>query len=174
MGLVACAAIALIALLVGAFVATQFGPGGLMSDVRPGAEAPDFEVPTLGGESIKLSDYRGRPVVLNFWATWCPPCIVEIPLLVQAEADYADENLALIALNAGQTSEHIRSFFDEQGIDMPVALDPGKDVYELYGVVGLPTTVWIDRDGVVSAVELGVLTPELIDGYMSELLEPGR
>jgi peroxiredoxin len=174
LGLAACAAVTLIVLLVAAFTATQFGPGGVLSDVRPGSPAPDFEVPTLDGGELRLSDHRGRPVVLNFWATWCPPCVLELPLLIEAESRYADEGLVVIAMNAGQTPEHIDWFLDQQGIDMPVAIDPGRDVYELYGVVGLPTTIWIDRDGNVNAVELGVLTTDLIDEYVSELVEQTR
>ena len=170
----ALAAVGLILLLVGAWAATQFGPGGIMSDVRPGAEAPDFEVPLLDGGTVRLSEYRGRPVALNFWATWCPPCILELPLLIQAGEDYGDGaggGLAVLALNAGQTREHIEWFIEDHSLEVPpVALDPGRKVYEMYGVVGLPTTVWIDDDGVVSAVELGVLTPELISSYMEELV----
>lgn len=162
-------AAALIVLLVLAFVWTQFGPGGALSRVRPGRPAPDFDVPMLGGGRISLAELEGRPVALNFWATWCPPCVIELPLLQEAERRHADVGLAVVALNAGQHHEYLEGFMAERGLDIPIALDPGKDVYERYRVVGLPTTVWIDADGVVRAIELGVLTNDKIDAYVAQL-----
>lgn len=169
--LVACVAITAIVVLGGAYAVMQFGPGGMMSDVRPGAAAPAFEVPRLDDGALRLADYQGRLVALNFWATWCPPCVEELPLLVAAEQRYEDAGLSVIALNAGQTREHIRRFLDGRDLDdLPVAIDPDRDVYEAYRVVGLPTTVWIDRDGRVFAVEVGGLTDEVIDRYVRDML----
>ena len=104
---IACGAMGVILLLGGAYVAMQFGPGGLMSDVRSGSPAPQFDVPALSDGTIRLEDYDGQLVALNFWATWCPPCVEELPMLVEAEARHADEGLAVVALNAGQTRAHI-------------------------------------------------------------------
>lgn len=169
---VACLAISSIVLLAAAYGIMQFGPGGIMSDVRAGKPAPDFEVQTLDGGTIRLEDYEGKLIALNFWATWCPPCVQELPLLDQAQERHADAGLAVIAMNAGQTRKHVTSFLDGRDLDdLPVAMDPGREVYEAYGVVGLPTTVWIDREGNVYAVEIGGLTQEVIDKYVAEMLE---
>lgn len=174
LSLAACGAIGMILALVGAWGWSQSGPGGMLSDVKPGAMAPDFEAEFLEGGSVRLSDYRGRPVALNFWATWCPPCVHEMPMLREAERRYAAEGFAVLAMNAGQTVEHLEEFMPQFDLEGPVVLDPGRLVYGEYGVVGLPTTIWIDREGVIRAVEVGQLTPELIDRYVAQLLRAGE
>jgi cytochrome c biogenesis protein CcmG/thiol:disulfide interchange protein DsbE len=168
----AVAAGVLIVLMIAAQVYTQRGPGGALSDVRVGRPAPDFDVPWLSGGRVSLAGLAGRPVALNFWATWCPPCVLELPLLYQAEARYASEGLAVVALNAGQHHEYVADFMTQQGLQMPVAIDPDKQVYKEYGVIGLPTTVWIDGKGVVRAVKVGRLTEGEIESYVALLANP--
>jgi thiol-disulfide isomerase/thioredoxin len=126
----------------------------------------------LDGSTIRLEDYEGQLIALNFWATWCPPCVQELPLLDEAQERHADAGLAVIAMNAGQTRKHVTAFLQNRDLeDLPVAMDPGREVYDAYGIVGLPTTVWIDRQGNVHAVEIGGLTQEVIDRYVAEMLE---
>jgi peroxiredoxin len=167
--LVACCALTMIALLVGAFVLTQTGPGGALAAVRVGRPAPDFDLGTLDAGSIKLGDQRGHIVAVNFWTTWCPGCVAELPALAAASRGLADEDLVVVAVNAGEAPSKVERFLDERGIDIPVALDVFREVYRTYHVVGLPTTVWVDRAGIVRAVHLGALSPEDIDRYVREV-----
>jgi len=171
LGAVSCLACSLIAVLVGVGGFSQLGPGGLLSEVRVGSTAPDFELATVDGGSVRLQDYRGQPVAINFWATWCPGCVKEMPDLEAAMRDHASEGLVVLAVNAGQRAEHVQSFLDWRGVhDLPVPLDLGKKVYDRYRIVALPTTVWLDRDGVVRAVHTGALTSDDIDRYVEQLM----
>lgn len=167
--LVACVAITLILALVGAFAYTQLGPGGVMSQVRIGKTAPDFELPLLDGGMVRLSDYRGNIVVLNFWATYCRRCEKELPALEAAAEKYAAEGVVVLTVNPRQKITHIREYLAQQGITLTIAMDAHDKVWRQYRIVALPTTVFIDREGVVHAVELDVLTPELIEKYVREM-----
>ncbi len=168
LGLVACLAAILIAALLGSFGYAQIGPGGVLSDIRTGRPAPDFELPTLDGEMVRLSDFRGRPVLLSFWATFCPQCARQLPLVAAAEAEYDDVNLAVVAVSSGQSPDHVRRYLERRGLSLRVLIDPDKAVYRAYRVVGLPTTLWLDADGVVRAVELGELKAEIIGRHVAE------
>lgn len=173
LALLACGAITLILMLVGAFAYTQLGPGGVMSQVRVGEPAPDFELPLLNGGTARLSDYRGNIVALNFWATYCRRCEKELPALEAAAEEFADEGLVVLTVNPRQKISHIREYLAQQGVTLTIAMDAYDEVWRKYRIVALPTTVFIDREGIVHAVELDVLTPELIEKYVREMNSPG-
>ncbi len=142
---------------------------GLEDLPQPGSEAPDFALPDLDGETVRLSDFAGRPVVLNFWATWCTPCRVEMPALEEAAADYAGRGLAVLAVNQGETAEQVNDFLTEVGLSLPVLLDAESEVGAAYGAFFLPTTVIVGQDGVVGAVHRGILSREDLDDYLAAL-----
>jgi peroxiredoxin len=169
MGLLACGAIGLIAMLLLALGAVQVGPGGILSDVRVGTQAPDFELAMLDGHNMKLSDHRGRPVALTFWTTWCQGCVFELPALQQAMVDHADQGLVVLAVNAGEWPADVESWLEARDIDVPVPLDAQKAVYKRYGVVGLPTTVWLDATGTIRAVHVGTMSADDIAGYVAKV-----
>ena len=135
-----------------------------------GHTAPDFELPTPTGEIIRLSDYRGTPVIVNFWATWCGPCRAEFPEFQEAAVDNAD-SLVIIGVNSTSTdqAENIPSFLEEFGITFPIVLDEQGDVVDQYRVLGLPTTVFVDSNGVVNEVFTGPLNKAYIESKISEL-----
>jgi thiol-disulfide isomerase/thioredoxin len=135
-----------------------------------GAPAPDFTAYDLNGEAVTLSALRGHPVALNFWATWCGPCREEIPVLERAISEYAEAGLIVLAIDVGESTEKVREFVDQQDMDLTVLLDPDGAISALYEVWSYPTTVWIDQDGVVTAVHLGNLYNVLVDSYMADLL----
>jgi len=119
----------------------------LVGDVR-GAKAPDFELTSLDGRKVKLSDYRGKAVVLNFWATWCAPCKIEMPWFVDLQNQYASDGLTIIGIAMDDsTPQKIAEFASEVGVNYPVLLGTNK-VSEAYGDVEfLPTTFYINRQG---------------------------
>jgi peroxiredoxin len=166
LALIACGAAGLIAMMLFGYGVAQVGPGGILSDVRVGREAPDFELAMLDGHTVKLSDYRGRPVALTFWTTWCQGCVFELPTLETAMQDHADADLVVLAVNVGEWPADVESWLEARDIELPVPLDATKRVHRLYRVVGLPTTVWLDGDGVIRAVHVGIMTPDEIDGYV--------
>ncbi len=126
--------------------ATSFG----MTDSR----APDFDLPSLNGHSLSLTHLRGKPVLLNFWATWCEPCIAELPLLEAAAQRYDDE-LVVIGINEGDLLRDVESFVAREALSYTVLLDYDESVGMLYQINGYPTSVFIDAEGIVRAIYLG-------------------
>ena len=146
-------------------------PTPIPERVAVGEPAPDFTGQTPEGETISLSDLRGSPVAVNFWATWCAPCRVEMPALQEASARYADEGLVILAVNAGESAGAVKSYAEELGLTFPLILDPDGEIIDLYAVRFFPTTVWVDAEGRVQAKHLGPLTPDLIDRYVADLTQ---
>lgn len=138
--------------------------------IQVGDTAYDFTLNDLDGNLISLSDYRGRPVILNFWATWCVPCRVEMPELQQALNDYEDEGLAILALNQQESREAVEAFFEEFDLSLTSLLDSEGTVSRLYSIVVFPGTVFINADGQVTAIHRGVLVREQIDDYLGEMI----
>jgi peroxiredoxin len=129
----------------------------LVGDVR-GIPAPDFELASLDGRKVKLSDYRGKAVLLNFWATWCSPCKVEMPWFVDLQKKYGNDGLVVlgVAMDDSDNSK-IAQFASEMGVNYPVLLGTDK-VSEQYGNVQfLPTTFYIDREGRIIGKGTGLL-----------------
>lgn len=135
-----------------------------------GHPAPDFELANIDGEMLRLSDYKGTPVIVNFWATWCAPCRAEFPEFQEAAVDNAD-TLLIIGVNSTSVDQidKIPGFVDEFGITFPIVLDVDGDVVDTYGVLGLPTTVFIDSNGMVNEVFTGPLNKAYIESKISEL-----
>ncbi|KZS47880.1 thiol-disulfide oxidoreductase [Paenibacillus glucanolyticus] len=110
-----------------------------------GQTAPDFEAVNLQDEPVRLSDYRGQPVLLNFWASWCGPCVNEMPILNEA---YAQESgTQIIAVNIGESREKAEAFASKHHLEMPIVLDQHNTIKGQYGISGLPVTVLIDDQG---------------------------
>src|SRR6202008_792407 len=122
-----------------------------------GATAPDFELQTLDGSNLKLSSLRGKAVLLNFWATWCGPCKVEMPWFVELQKQYASEGFQIVGVAMDDAStEDIAAFAKQMGVNYPILL--GKEAVGLsYGGVNvLPTTFFLDRNGTIIARESGL------------------
>ena len=132
-------------------------PTTLVGDVR-GVVAPDFELTSLDGKRVKLSDFRGKAVLLNFWATWCSPCKVEMPWFVDLQNKYGNDGLVVLGIAMDDTdTPKIAQFASEMGVNYPVLLGTDK-VSEAYGNVEfLPTSFYIDRDGKIVGKGTGLL-----------------
>ncbi len=129
------------------------------NDVRPeeGHLAPDFALKTLEGKTVRLSDLRGKKVVLlNFWATWCPPCRLEMPTMQRIYSDYKDKGFEVLAINIEpDATEEIREFIQELRLTFPILLDPDMKVTRKYRLIGLPVSMLIDRQGIIRSKSLG-------------------
>jgi peroxiredoxin len=135
-----------------------------------GSIAPNFELQDVQGQVVRLEDYSGRPVILNFWATWCAPCRLEMPELQQLQSDYGDAGPVVLAINQEEPAAQVTEFFDELDLDLIALLDTNADVGAAYGAFFLPTTVVVDSDGVVAAVHRGIISREQLDGYLAEII----
>ena len=118
---------------------------------RVGHRAPDFVLPTLDGREVRLSDYRGHVVFLNFWATWCGPCKVEMPAMERLYRDYRRQGFAILAVSTDEEGGAVtRPFRDSLGLSFTIAHDPEMVVGRIYGVRTLPITFLVNRDGVIT------------------------
>jgi len=135
--------------------------------------APDFTLQTHDGQTVTLRDYTadgGMPVVLNFWATWCPPCRVEMPYFENASALY-DGRAAILGLNQAESTAIIGDFARAHGLSYPLLADEDMTVNHLYGVLNLPTTIFIDKNGVVREVLIGTISQAVLEDRIDALLD---
>jgi peroxiredoxin len=124
--------------------------------LKKGSEAPGFRLPSLAGEEVDLASYRGKVVVLNFWATWCPPCVAEMPSLQRLHRALGPEGLAVVTVSTDEDEEALREFVTRHGLDLPVLLDPGGEVASsAYRTTGYPETFVLDRSGVLLSHTIG-------------------
>jgi len=135
-----------------------------------GYQAPGFRLESLDGRQVSLADYPGQVVLLNFWATWCPPCKEEIPAIEKAYEAHRDEGFMVLGINEGETFEAVQAFASEIGITYPVLIDKRGNVAAQYRRRGLPLTLIVDRDGVIQVRHEGYLTAGQLDKYLSGLL----
>ncbi len=136
----------------------------------PHPMAPAFSLTDLSGNKLDLKDYRGKVVLLDFWATWCGPCRIEIPEFVELQQRYRDQGLAVIGISMDDTEAPVKSFYQEFKMNYPVAMGNVK-LAELYGgIFGLPTTMIIGRDGRIYAKHVGLTDISVFEGEIKELL----
>ncbi len=174
-GGVAVALLGLLAML-GYGLARQQGVGGLainatgqIGRVRPGS-APDFAIPLYDGPTFRLSEQRGKVVVVNFWASWCPPCREEAPVLERAWRRYRDRQVVFVGLDLWDSEKDGRAFIRQFGITYPNGPD-AKGVAAIdYGLTGLPETFFIRPDGTVARHWIGPLTDAQINAFIEEAL----
>ncbi len=153
----------IVALLLSVFAATS-----LASSKLEGQTAPDFALKSSTGENMRLSEYRGDVVMINFWATWCGPCRQEMPLLDELYQRYSRVGFNLLGVNIDDDSRRAMQMIEELGVDFPVLFDATKRVSEMYDVDAMPVTVIVDREGTVRYVHQGY-KPGYEDKYLTEI-----
>lgn len=146
---------------------------GLSVGTTLGELAPDFSGKTLDGETITLSELKGKFVLVNVFASWCGPCRVEAPHLVEVYNTIDKDQFEFVGLNLQETPEAVEFFRDEFFIEFPLVLNEGGDLTNIYSPIGLPTTWFIDRDGVVRFVFSGPMTKEALQVILEDV-EAGR
>jgi peroxiredoxin len=130
-----------------------------------GERAPNFTLRNLEGEEVSLKDNRGKAVLLNFWGAWCPPCTIEMPDIINRSERYKDE-LVVMAVNYGDSLNTVIDFTEEIGMPFSPLLDLTGDVQDLYIIDGYPTSIFIDKDGVIQMVHIGYLYADVLDEYL--------
>lgn len=143
----------IIAIAIG--LAVLVGACAVMADLSTGKAAPNFTLPTLDGKSFSLKQ-PGKVVLLDIWATWCPPCRAEIPYLVKLAKKYADKDVVLVGVAIDERKSDVASFAKQKGINYTVALDPGaQSLGQRYQLRGIPATYIIDKEGIIRKVHSG-------------------
>ncbi|PYE42139.1 redoxin domain-containing protein [Paenibacillus barcinonensis] len=128
--------------------------------IRAGAEAPDFTAVNSKGEQVRLSDYRGKTVMINFWASWCTPCVREMPLVHELAQQHRND-VETLFVNVGESKGTISEFLKSHQFDFPVILDATGKISSLYRITGLPATLLIDQTGQLRHILLGELTEDI-------------
>jgi cytochrome c biogenesis protein CcmG/thiol:disulfide interchange protein DsbE len=136
----------------------------------PGTPAPALRLQGLDGRPVDLAALRGRPVVVNFWATWCEPCVREFPLLRQAAAAHRADRLAVVGVLTNDRPAAARAFVRRQDATWPIALDPTATTAGRWGAVGLPHTYFVRPDGTLASHQLGELTRPALDRQLALIL----
>jgi len=137
------------------FCAIIFAAHASASSVVLSEEAPDFTLKTLEGSNLRLEEYRGQVVLINFWASWCGPCRQEMPILDRLHKRYEDTGFAVLGINVEGEAEPAQKIVDKTNVTFPVLIDEGQMVSELYELEAMPSTVVVDRNGVVRYVHRG-------------------
>jgi len=137
---------------------------------EPGKEAPDFTLAGLDGKQVALSSFRGRPVLLYFWASWCSYCIEGMPKLAQLQEDYQDQGLVVLAIDIMERPEKVRKAVADHDIALPVLLDDLGSVTQQYLIKATPTYIFIDRDGIYRDAVVGLAREGALEGRLHPLL----
>jgi thiol-disulfide isomerase/thioredoxin len=132
----------------------------------------EFSIQDLEGEPVQLSDYRGKVVLVNFWATWCAPCRDEMPILQDYYLDHRDDGFVLVAVNVSNRPEEVVAYIEEAGYIFPIWLDPPGNILIDLRVNGLPASLLVDAQGHLRKKWIGPLSPQLLDSEVSPLLAP--
>jgi thiol-disulfide isomerase/thioredoxin len=137
---------------------------------RIGNLALDFQLQNLNGQSISLSGLRGKPIILNFWATWCGPCRSEMPILQQIYETWSDKGLLVLEIDLRENTTLVQKFMSDNRLSLPTLLDTGGKVGQLYGITAIPTTYFIDKDGVIRQIVRGAFpTKASIESQLSTI-----
>ena|SRR5215212_5760049 len=138
---------------------------------QEGQTAPEFTLRTLDGAEVRLSELRGKVVVINFWATWCGPCREEMPLLEQAKQEREADGLVILAVNVQESDGQVRPFVERLGLTYPIGMDKNGSLARRYEVRSYPTTYFIGRDGTIEGRRVGAYTRQILFGRLSQLLD---
>ena len=149
----------------------SFSPAVTSGEASPevGAAAPEFTLTSISGKTVSLEEQRGKVVLINFWATWCPPCRQEMPGLMAAYEEYQGD-LEVMAVDHNETADLVQEFVDFLGIELfDPLLDPTGQIADLYHVNSFPTSFFVDEEGVIRYIHIGLLNESQLDTYLTQL-----
>lgn len=158
---------------VAALAFAAFGPGAVAADLKPwtGGKTPSLVLKDLKGATIDLADYRGKVVLLNFWATWCPPCIAEMPSLIELQKKMKDKDVVILGVSIDEDEAAYHKFLKNYGVNFVTVMDKDRKTPTIYGTFGWPETYIIDRQGVVRRKFIGAAewtSPE-IENFLTKM-----
>lgn len=164
--------ILLVAILGGAWIHMTRVPIENDAEIHAAAhvnfQAPDLALTTLDGAPVALADLRGKVVLINFWATWCPPCRSEMPEILAAAQAHPND-FVVLAINSGETDTQVQQFAQEFHLTFPVLLDRESQVTRDYQVLALPTSFFVDRNGIIRAANVGAISRAYIEAQIKTL-----
>lgn len=138
---------------------------------QTGFAAPDFTLETLNGQTVSLLSLRGQAVLINFWATWCPPCRAEMPAIQQVYDRYRDRGFTVLAVNLQESDAQVAAFAEQLGLTFPIPMDRSGSVFAQYRVRALPSTFFIDKRGIIQNVTVGgPMAEAFIESHVADLL----
>ncbi|MEE8618987.1 MAG: redoxin domain-containing protein [Dehalococcoidales bacterium] len=148
----------LLTILASGILATGCSTPAEVSEVEApeiGKAAPSFQLTDIDGQTVSLSDFQGKPVLLNFWATWCGPCRFEMPYIQEVYNERSEPGLVILAINIGESFAKVKEFMQDYNLSFPVLLDLEGKVAEKYNILPIPTTYFIDSDGIIRDMQIG-------------------
>jgi len=137
---------------------------------KVGKPAPDFELKQTDGTTVRLSDLKGQPVWINFWASWCPPCRAENPDIQDVyDANHDSNGLVLLAPALGEATDSVTSYMDRADLHYPVGVDGDTQIAANYRVLGIPTHIFVDRDGIIRDMRIGAMSKKTMERMIAEI-----
>ena len=134
-----------------------------------GQKALDFTLTDLDGKKVSLKDLKGKNVYINFWATWCPWCIKELPDIEKVYQEYKDKDLVVLAVDIGEDKATVKNFITRNSYNFKVLLDTDQSVAQAYGISSIPVSIFIDKDGNIASKRVGALSEEEMQSYVKQL-----
>lgn len=151
--------------------APLLSPQTSLGTLKEGSPAPDFTVSTMDGAALKLSDFHGKPVMINFWASWCGPCTAEMKNIEAVYQKHTDDDFVILAVNQGEGKDTIKGYGELWKLHFRLLHDGEQNAARLYNVLALPTTIFVDRAGIVHKIHIGgPMTQKFIEQRVDELL----
>lgn len=157
-------------LVIAAQFATQSVQVSPTGPLSPGTTLADFTLSDLLGKTVRLTDFRGQVVLVNTWATWCPPCRSEMPGINAYYQAHRSAGFVVLAINAGETAQQAADFSNELGLSFPVLLDPEEILMDKFRIDSFPTSILLDRQGKIRGVHIGYYDPDLLARDITPLL----
>lgn len=143
----------------------------LVQASEPGKPAPAWKLKDLEGKKVSLEDFKGKIVVLNFWATWCPPCVKEVPDFIALQKQYGADGVAFVGVAVDDDKKDLKKFIEKEGVNYPILISTDK-VLKDYGDVGMiPTTFVIDREGKITAKHAGLVEKAVLEADLKPLVK---
>lgn len=146
------------------------GQRGAIAGINVGQIAPDFTLSDLDGNALSLSDSRGKVVFINFWATWCPPCRAEMPEIEAVYQEYKDKGVVVIGVDIQETTDQVRNSVQQGGYSWTFAIDSSGAVANTYRITAIPTSFFIDRQGIVRVVNVGAMTGRQMESALAKAM----
>lgn len=144
---------------------------GLASAPEEGYIAPDFTLKDLEGNTVNLEDLRGKVVFINFWASWCPPCRAEMPEIEAVHQEYRDRGVVVLGVDISEPENTVRQYIQQGGFTWTILMDSTGEVARDYRITAIPTSFFLDREGIIRVVKVGAMTKREMEANLAEAMQ---